>query len=393
MNILTIPYIAGGISHLIPMYVLQQKYLRNNFGIKNQFLVNSNSQRFLTMQGVDCVPIDYGFEEELILSKNLLKINERVVEMEKEAYEIVNPSIIIEDTACFTPLIAEKNDIPRISIQRTGIFRSIDKRYRNDNHVHSFHKGSNFAKSVNASNLYDSEISTFNGSDLFFLEQYIKPKAKIIPGISSIECLPDDIENRESYFYSGPLLITDKPSTDLSNRLDEFLNTNKQKPIVFITTGTIDRTPIENFIEFFVKRNYAVITTCNCEINNKYKQEIFYNKLFPLNYICGISNLVIHQCSASIYHYPIMNRVPSLTIGTQCYDREDIALRLQELGVSGHIPHPDDNPDYWNVFIELVNRFEKNTLTNFYMMDKLRTEINETMSNFEMQKVIEYALA
>lgn len=185
----------------------------------------------------------------------------------------------------------------------------------------------------------------------------------------------------------------DKPSSSLSSRLDEFLNSNKQKPIVFITTGTIDQTPIENFIEFFIKRNYAVITTCNCEINETYKQEIFYNKLLPLHYICGISNLVIHQCGSGMYHYPIMNRIASLTIGTQCYDREDIALRLQELGVSGHIPHPNDNPDYWHIFVEMVDKFEKNTLTNFYMIDKLRTEINETMSNFKMEKVIEYALA
>lgn len=393
MNILTIPYIAGGISHLIPLYVLQQKYLRNNTRVKNQFLVNNNSQRFLMMQGVDCVPIDYGFDENLVMSKDLLKINECVVEMEKKAYEIVKPSLIIEDTACFTPLIAEKNDLPRISIQRTGIFRSIDKTHRNDTHIHSFHKGSNIAKSVSPSNLYNSEISMFNSSELSFLEQYIKPKVKIIPGIPTIERLPENVENRDSYFYCGPLIVMDKPSKNLSDRLEEFLNNNKQKPIVFITTGTIDRTPIEKFIEFFVKRNYVVITTCNCEINEIYKNEVFYNKLFPLNYICGISNLVIHQCSASIYHYPIMNRVPTLTISTQCYDREDIAIRLQELGVSGHIPHPDDNPDYWNVFLDLVNRFEKNSLTNFVMMNKLRDEINETMSNFEMEKAIQYALS
>ncbi|QZK91026.1 hypothetical protein K5V07_11205 [Flavobacterium sp. CHNK8] len=393
MNILTIPYIAGGISHLIPLYVLQQKYLRNNIGIKNQFLVNSNSQKFLVTQGVDCVPLDYAFEESLIISKNLSEINECVVEMEKKTYDIVKPSLIIEDTSCFTPLIAEKNNIPRISIQRTGIFRSIDKRYRNDNHVHSFLKGNNFGKSVGFSNLYKSEMSMFNDSDLSFLEHYIKPKAKIIPGIATIECLPEKIEDRESYFYSGPLLILDKPSKDLSSRMDDFLNVNKQKPIVFITTGTIDRTPIEKFIEFFIKRGYIVITTCKCDINEDYKQMVFYNKLLPLNYICGISNLVIHQCSSGIYHYPIMNRVPSLTIGTQCYDREDIALRLQELEVSGHIPHPDDDSNYWNVFLELVDKFEKNTLINFYMLDKLRLEINETMSNFKMEKVIQYALS
>lgn len=393
MKILTIPYITGGISHLIPLYVLQQKYLRSIIEVKNHFLVNNNSQIFLKMYGLECVPIDYIFDISLVLSKDFSKINEKVVELEKEAYRIVKPSLIIEDTASLTPLIAEKNDIPRISIQRTGIFRSISKHKRNAKHVHSFQKGGNNGNSVSLLNSHDPEASLFNDSDRCFLQQYAKPKVKIIPGIPTIERLPENIKDRESYFYSGPLIVMDKPSKSLSNRLNEFLNNNKQKPIVFITTGTVDRTPIENFIEFFVKRNYAVITTCNCEINEAYKKEVFYNRLLPLRYTCGISNLVIHQCGSGMYHYPIMNGVPSLSIGTQCYDREDIALRLQELGVSGHIPHPDDNPGYWNVFLELVDEFENNSLIDYDMLDGLRNEINETMSNFEMEKVIQYALA
>ncbi len=393
MNILTVPYIAGGISHLIPLYILQQKYLRNSLAYRNHFLVNANSQKFLSMYDVDSVPIDYGFDEDVVLSKDLKKINDAVIEMEKRAYDLVKPSLIIEDTSCFTPLIAEKNGIPRISIQRTGIFRSIAMHYRNENHVHSFLKGSNLAKSVNFSNLYNAEVSMFSTTDLRFLEQYITPKAKIIPGIPSIECLTESIENRASYFYSGPLLISDKPSKNLSERLEEFLSNNKHKPIVFITTGTIDRTPIENYIAFFVKRNYAVITTCNCAVNETYKNEVFYNRLLPLNHICSISNLMIHQCSAGIYHYPIMNGIPSLTIGTQCYDREDIALRLQELGVSGHIPHPDDDANYWDIFLEKINQFENKTLVNFEMINTLQTEIQDTMLYFDIEKVIAYALA
>lgn len=116
------------------------------------------------------------------------------------------------------------------------------------------------------------------------------------------------------------------------------------------------------------------------------------NPLFLIGSL-SISNLVIHQCGSGICHYPIMNRVPSLTIGTLCYDREDIAQRLQELGVSGHIPHPDDNADYWNIFLEMMNRFEKDTLIDYDMMDKLQTEIDDTMLNFQMEEVIQYALA
>jgi len=61
--------------------------------------------------------------------------------------------------------------------------------------------------------------------------------------------------------------------------------------------------------------------------------------------------------------------------------------------VSGHIPHPDDNSDYWNIFIEMINKFENQTLIDSNMMEKLYLEINETMSNFKIEEVIEYALS
>lgn len=392
MNILNIPYFVGGLSHLLPLYVLHHEHLRNNTEIKSQFLVNNRLQNLLQTRGVDCVPIDYFNDENLLLSNNYYNIRTYLLEKQKEAYEKAKPTLIIEDMSMSSPLIAEKNSVPRISIQRTGIFRSIDQRFRNKNHVHSIQKGNHNDSLSFILNSKITEKNTFNDSDRHFLEQYAKPKAKIIPGIPSIEYLPDEIEDRDSYFYAGPLIIIDKPSKNLSTRLDEFLIINKQKFVVFITTGTIDKTSVEKYIEFFVKRNYAVITTCNCKINEKYKQSVFYNKMLPLHHICKISNLVIHQCGSGMYHYPITNRTPFLTIGTQCYDREDIAQRLQILGISGHIPHPSDDSSYWNIFLEMIDRFENNTLTNYSMMDKLRAEIDETISNFKMEQVIQYAL-
>ena len=392
MNILTVSSITGGLSHLIPLYVLHQRYLKINTKIKNQFLVKSELQPLLMTQGIECLPIDYNLKGDLIMTNNLLSIKERIVEMEKEAFAIVKPSLIIEDNAFSTPLIAEKNQVPRISIQRTGFFRSIDKRYRNDKHIHSLEKGGSLGESLN---FYDLKESIHENYGRHFLKHYLNSKAKIIPGIPTIERLPVDIENEDSYFHCGPLIVMDKPSFNLLNRLNEFVRANSQKKIVFITTGLIDTTPVEEFIQFFIKRNYAVVTTCSCntDITDAYEQEFFYNRSLPLNYICSISDLVIHQCGSGMYHYPIINRVPSLTLGTQCYDREDIALRLQELGASRHIPHPHDNPNYWNIFLELVKRFEMNELVDYNMIERLRIEINNTMLNFEMEKVIQYALA
>lgn len=394
MNILNLPYFAGGLSHLLPLYVLHHKYIKHQAGINNYFLVNNSWQRFLAAQGIDSVPIDF-FDNETLqqLSYDHSKVISYVVAKQREAYDKVKPDLIIEDTAFSSPLVAEKNNVPRISIQRTGMFRSIDERYRNNTHVHSMQKGDGIDRSAVFSSTNVTGTTIFSDEDTLYLEKYSEPKAKIIPGIPTIERLPEDVADRDSYFYAGPLIVKDKPSKNLTDRLDEFLMINKQKQIVFITTGTVDKTPIEQYIEFFVKRNYAVITTCDCELNKAYPQAILYNKLLPLHHICKISNLVIHQCGSGMYHYPIMNRAPFLTLGTQCFDREDIAQRLQELGVSGHIPHPDDDPDHWQIFVELVARFENNTLTDYDMMDKLRKEINETMANFNMEEVIRYALS
>lgn len=378
-TILNIPYFAGGVSHLLPLLALNNRHSKS---LNSYFLVHNYLQDFLKRKGFSCVSIDY-FGEETEYLNNRKQTIEYVIKKEKEAYEKITPTLIIEDCSFTSPLIAEKNNVPRISIQRTGIFRAIDRHYRNPNHVHSMQKGDYIRTSFSESSKIeiDQNFRIYQGA-----------KAKIIPGIPSIECLPEDIENKQSYFYSGPLIVQDKPSKSLLIRLGIFFELNKNKPIVFITTGTIDRTPIEKHIEYFAERNYAVITTNKCEINEKYKQSVFYNKLLPLHYICKMSDLVVHQCGSGMYHYPIMTRTPFLTIGTQCYDREDIAQRLQNLGVSSHIPHPDDNPNYWNIFVKSMSKFENHTLTDYRMMDRLKNEIDETMASFNIEKVIRYAL-
>jgi UDP:flavonoid glycosyltransferase YjiC (YdhE family) len=389
MTILNIPYFSGGLSHMLPLLALNNRY---NKSVNSYFLVHSNLQTFLKRKGVSCVPIDYfGNETEHI--DNRKRAIEYVIKKEQEAYEKIKPTLIVEDCSLTSPLIAEKNNVPRISIQRTGFFRSIDESYRNPHHVHSMEKAdstqpplANSTETVSEV-LYNSEIDQNN------FKRYRSAKAKIIPGIPSIECLPDDIENRRSYFYSGPLIVKDQPSRNLLIRLGIFFELNKNKPVVFVTTGTIDKTPVEKYIEYLAQHNYAVVTTNNCQIKEEYKQNVFHNTLLPLDYICKISDLVIHQCGSGIYHYPIMTKTAFLTIGTQCYDREDIAQRLQKLGVSGHIPHPDDNPDYWNIFTKLMNKFKENTLTDYSTMDKLKNEVNRTIANFRMEEVIKYALA
>jgi hypothetical protein len=97
INILNIPYFAGGLSHLIPLYVLHHRYLKNNAKFNNQFWVSNNLQNILKIQNISSVSMDYFDNDDFLKSNDYLKLTEYLVEKEKEAYNIVKPSLIIED--------------------------------------------------------------------------------------------------------------------------------------------------------------------------------------------------------------------------------------------------------------------------------------------------------
>jgi hypothetical protein len=56
--------------------------------------------------------------------------------------------------------------------------------------------------------------------------------------------------------------------------------------------------------------------------------------------------VVIHHCGCAAYHYPILHEKPWITLGTMRYDREDVALRLEALGLSTHLPAPEEDADF-----------------------------------------------
>ena len=392
MNVLTIPYIAGGDSHLIPLYVLHQRYIRRMGSINNYFLLADDKSSYFKNQNIEIVDVNYSLriDRENI---NELLIREELFIKEFEAQKQVNPSIIIEDFCFSSPLIAEKNNIPRISIHRTGFFRSIDKSLRNHKHLHSIEKGQNGHGSSDIMTIIcPKNFIKDPKTDGEFLKNYLNAKTKIIPGIPSIEVLPKNIKNKDSYFYSGPLLTEDNPSETLKSEIATFLDYNKNHKKVFITLGLIDKSTIDVYINYLINNGYAIITTVKTQINKENDSQFFYNPFLPLNYICSIIDIFIHQCGSGIYHYPILNEKASITIGTQCYDREDVALRLEELSVSRHVPHVDDNQNHLEIFIKHIKSFEEDTLCDFSKLKELKEEIFETMISFDIKEVFDYAL-
>ncbi|MDQ3536102.1 MAG: hypothetical protein M3421_10805 [Bacteroidota bacterium] len=409
-NILSLSCSNGAHSHLIPLFVLNQRYFRRMTNINNNFLLPQKLHKQYEEAEISVLPIDFalldGSEPNGTIQEDAGKVKEtqyrQFVNKVDSALKMSNADIVIDSNEALSTIIAEKNKIPRISIHRTGLFRSIDKNLRNPAHIHSMEK-TNYGKGFDAylilnpkkklSKLYSKYLrTTYLKDDVDYFMRYLDAKTKLIPGIPSIEILPDDIKNKDSYFYTGPLLIEDKPSQKLSQELSTFFEINKNKKTVFISTGLIDQDDIQEMVLYLLKEKYAVISSRKLINSNDYKDQIYQNPFLSLNYICAKVNLVIHHCGSGMYHYPLLHQKPVITIGTQCYDREDVALRLQQLKLSRHVPSFRDDENYMEIFTDCVQAFEKGELSDFEQLKKIKIEINQTMLDFDMDEVIDYTL-
>lgn len=388
INILSIPMIDGGLSHQIPMFVLNQTQLQRIEGIKNHFLLPKTSHSSFKKNGTIILNQDY-FINVNNPEESIVEQIRNMMELELKVFETIKPDVIIEDCSFTTPLLAEKNNVPRISIQRTGFFRTIDESKRNKNHKHSLESKADVFflndghKASHKKKLNDQEL----------LSNYLNADTKIIPGIPLIEKLPDNISNKESFFYSGPLLLEDNLSDkSFIEDIQKFIKKNKTRKKVFITTGLVSKQSVLKFIEVLLEKNYAVFTTISIDKAETYKNQLFVHGFYPLNYICSIVDLVIHQCGSGIYHYPLLNKKPAITFGTQCYDREDVALRLEELKLSKHVPSSKDNKNYLDIFKSHLNDFENGNLSDDSQLNIVFNEIVKTIQNFNPIEVLEYSL-
>jgi len=345
-------------------------------------------------QGVNVLPIDY-FEH---VTNDVADMQTQIFKLlakEANAVETFSPDVIIEDSSTITYMTCLKFGIPRISMHRTGFFRSIPDELRNAHHVHSLEKG----KSVNLpehliftireeTNLPKTQLEMITTARKMILNS----KSKLIPGIPSIEVLPETIAERESFFYTGPLNLQDNSSKALLAELDSFFSANGNNKKVFVSMGLIEQQPATPVIQLLLRKGYCVISTIRVNNISDYGSRFFYNPFLPLDYVCSRVDLIVHHCGSGIYHYPIMHRKPTITIGTQCYDREDVALRLEQLEVSRHTPSPGDDIHYLEIFEACLDTFENGQLCNMEILGKLRDEILNTMSNFNAEQAINYAL-
>lgn len=377
---MTIPYIGGGLSHLLPLLSFHHNYIRQNNKIENYFLVGDIVKSIFRRNRIKTLKSDYNIdsiiEDNVGTSSRAKKIrNIEILELNK-----LKPDLLLEDFCYNSPILSKKYNIPRISIQRTGMFRSVDNEDRMAEHRHSLFSGLNDC-------FGNEQFNQSSISEELTLDSYTKADIKIIPGIPSIESLPKHLNGDKSYFYCGPLLVKDKPSPTFLSSFQNYMVNNQGKRKAYITTGLVDQTDIKKYCEILLKNDFSIIT--NHDFGQWRSNRIFYKKIIPLNYLFKFIDLVIHHCGSGMYHYPILYGLPSITIGTRCYDREDIAQRLESLNISKHVPHVLDNKNYLETFQENLNLFFKDKLVDYKSINSLKKEILETKASFKMSEVLE----
>jgi hypothetical protein len=312
---------------------------------------------------------------------------------------------VVDDASLTTLYSAHITKKPRVAIQRTGMFpgarpRRKNQRYQLDKLI-PIDKYKGYRNTMGL-----PEIKNY--TDLFDAEM------KIVPGINTIEVLPDHLQSDPTYVFCGPLVIDDfflgvdfNPKGKAGSGklydyepLESFFNANKNRFKVLFTYGTIalPTQSIFNAIKYLFDNNAAVVTSTKLPELNKSQQELcFYAKYLPMNYVCANVDMMIHHCGNGTYQYHILHQLPSITIDTEFQDRIDVALRLEELGVNCHLPSPEECEDFLLLFKQTFDKYVESS-SSFYLntakkkLSELKKETNRVSTAFDFESILNQAV-
>jgi uncharacterized small protein (DUF1192 family) len=391
MRVLFIP-LGGVISHCIPLIVLSR--MLDNAAFKTAFLLPRRQHRLAANFGLNVIDIDYDSNQ----------YGEGHFREELRGYGLFSPDVVIDDANVITGLAAAVADLPRVTILRTGMFPGgapCDPKYG-----HSLGQGFDLSKWQDITYMGLPQPQTF--SDFF------KAKCKIVPGIPSIEQLPPSLIHDPTYFFSGPLLLEDyimeqifnlsiphdgaRAAEELLMSLERFFAEHAQKRRVYITYGIVAKpgSPIVSCIRRLLRQRTAVVTNVEVkDLSAEERQYYFKASYLPTSYVCKNVDMMIHVCGSGTYHYPIIHQLPAITIGTQTTDRDGVARRLQELGVSVYLEAPEERSDFEEAFQEAVERYYEDGALVAEMrqrMAALNDEISRTTAAFNLEEVIRKAV-
>jgi len=385
MKVLFVPMMGGGLSHLLPLMALNK--MLANTSIETAFLVPGEQHAMLRERGVPILDIDHsGFRSEI------------------PAYKRYAPDVVVDDASLSTGAATLFTGVPRIAIHRTGMFPGDVP--RNPKHGHSMHLSAADLQSGWKALAHLGLPAPKVLSDLF------RAPYKIVPGIPSIEILPPALQDDPTYFFAGPLVMDDylvgnisggKYGFSLSNSknlgpLQEFFERHRDRNRIYVTFGTVARAnqEVRDGLQFLLNKGIAVVSNIKLDDLNEAQQALYYYAAYlPMHYVCANVDVMVHHCGCGTYQYPVMHKVPSIIVGTQCFDRDDVGMRLEDLGTSVYLPGPQENENFVSDFKRTIEQFFADS--GRLLKEKkanlaaLNQEVERTVKNFNLEYVLQTA--
>jgi hypothetical protein len=363
----------GGVSHLIPLINLHRQLRRD---VESAFFLSEPMRK------------QHGTLLKAAFGLTILRADHNyTISSELAAYSEFLPTVVVDDTDLATAYARQSQRVPRVTILRTGVFPNMSP--TNPQHSHSM---GHTAEQLPSVERYGFE--TYRRFGDFF-----QAEAWIVPGIRSVEVVDETLKGHPRCYFSGPLILDDM---DVVPRqpLEEFFRRNGGRRRVYLTYGVMQArdapAAVVDGIRYMLERGIAVVS--NVEAGRSSLLEAFPSTYFnaaylPMHYVCSNVDLVFHHCGSGTYHYPLLHNRFSVTLGTQKYDREDVALELERLGVAKHIPSPLENPDFVHAFRACVDRYvihaDYDRAAVQSKLHVLREEILRTQAEFDFMRVLE----
>jgi len=378
MRILFIPCAGGVVAHLLPLMALEARLDRSRH--QAAFLVPLYLHELLRSQGLNVLDIDYR--------------REQAFRNEMLACGRFRPDIIVDDLSLTALLTTKVFKRPRLTIRRTGTFPGGIPRHHT--YRHSYH-GEEFLFDT----YYRDSERTFGIRAPKNLTEVCAADMNIVPGIRSIEVLPTALRDDPTYAFAGSLIVPDSQVPTREDRLQQviqFFDRNQRRAVVYLTLGTTlnPTDQIREIAQCVLDSGFALISTVDLpDLVPAYREVFFYARFLPMDAVCSNVRLMIHHCGCGTYHYAIRHRVPSICIGSGCYDRDDIAYRLDELGIAKYIPQDELAllKTFQATFLNCVDSAGQWYRTAKQSLELLRDEDERTSAAFDFEGALEKALS
>ena len=170
----------------------------------------------------------------------------------------------------------------------------------------------------------------------------------VVPSIPEIDPLPArvaDLYPESTFVYTGPLLL--RLGSPTSESLQEWIASSRRDgaPVILVTLGTATGPKTYAALADCLEQSEFAVIMIVPEDDERHRLEQRNGPRFravgliDLGDLAERVDLVVHHCGHGTLHTVLLAGKPSLTLPTGHYDREDNALRLEDLDCGRHLGH------------------------------------------------------